>query len=55
MISLVPSLPHPTPQGCNGGYPYLVGKSVHELGILEEHCMPYTATQVGLLTTSQLQ
>ncbi|KAL8275983.1 hypothetical protein Esti_000099 [Eimeria stiedai] len=31
-------------QGCNGGFPYLVGKHAAELGLLEEGCMPYAAT-----------
>jgi len=28
-------------QGCNGGYPYLVGKYGHEFGFYEEKCQPY--------------
>ncbi|KAL8449023.1 hypothetical protein Emed_003375 [Eimeria media] len=31
-------------QGCNGGFPYLVGKHAAELGVLEEGCMPYAAS-----------
>ncbi|KAL8427585.1 hypothetical protein Efla_005760 [Eimeria flavescens] len=31
-------------QGCNGGFPYLVGKHAAELGVVEEGCMPYAAS-----------
>ena len=41
-------LPLTVRQGCEGGYPYLVGKSVAEVGIVEDQCMPYTSTQVRL-------
>lgn len=32
-------------QGCDGGYPYLVGKFGHEVGFVPTECMRYTATQ----------
>eukprot|EP00742_Colponemidia_sp_Colp-10_P000741 GILJ01000804.1.p1 GENE.GILJ01000804.1~~GILJ01000804.1.p1 ORF type:complete len:559 (+),score=64.67 GILJ01000804.1:63-1679(+) len=28
-------------QGCNGGYPFLVGKHAKEFGFVEESCFPY--------------
>jgi C1A family cysteine protease len=31
-------------EGCNGGYPFLVGKFFHEFEILPETCFPYTQT-----------
>jgi len=31
-------------QGCDGGYPFLVGKHGHDFGLVEESCMPYTGT-----------
>jgi C1A family cysteine protease len=30
-------------QGCDGGYPYLVGKFGHEIGFVTSECMRYTA------------
>ncbi|KAG9265278.1 dipeptidyl peptidase 1 [Astyanax mexicanus] len=30
-------------QGCDGGFPYLIGKYVQDFGIVEESCFPYTA------------
>ncbi|MCJ8739799.1 hypothetical protein PDJAM_G00051420 [Pangasius djambal] len=29
-------------QGCDGGFPYLIGKYVQDFGIVEEKCFPYT-------------
>jgi len=31
-----------TNQGCNGGYPYLLAKHAHEIGMVPESCHPYT-------------
>ncbi|XP_068565618.1 dipeptidyl peptidase 1 [Cebidichthys violaceus] len=31
-------------QGCDGGFPYLIGKYVQDFGIVDESCFPYTAT-----------
>ncbi|XP_063060825.1 dipeptidyl peptidase 1 [Engraulis encrasicolus] len=28
-------------QGCDGGFPYLIGKFVQDFGIVEENCFPY--------------
>ncbi|XP_068173471.1 dipeptidyl peptidase 1 [Antennarius striatus] len=28
-------------QGCDGGFPYLIGKYVQDFGIVEESCLPY--------------
>ncbi|XP_041918896.1 dipeptidyl peptidase 1 [Alosa sapidissima] len=28
-------------QGCDGGFPYLIGKYVQDFGIVEEDCVPY--------------
>jgi cathepsin C len=33
-------------QGCNGGYPFLVGKFAMESGLVEESCLPYKASDV---------
>jgi len=30
-------------QGCDGGYPYLVGKHAQDFGLYEDSCMSYTA------------
>ncbi|XP_056139049.1 dipeptidyl peptidase 1 [Lampris incognitus] len=30
-------------QGCDGGFPYLIGKYTQDFGIVEESCFPYTA------------
>ncbi|XP_037305053.1 dipeptidyl peptidase 1 [Pungitius pungitius] len=30
-------------QGCDGGFPYLIGKYVQDFGIVDESCYPYTA------------
>ncbi|KAF6720914.1 Dipeptidyl peptidase 1 [Oryzias melastigma] len=30
-------------QGCDGGFPYLIGKYSQDFGIVEESCFPYTA------------
>uniref|UniRef100_A0A8C2X3L9 Dipeptidyl peptidase 1 n=1 Tax=Cyclopterus lumpus TaxID=8103 RepID=A0A8C2X3L9_CYCLU len=30
-------------QGCDGGFPYLIGKYVQDFGIVEESCYPYIA------------
>ncbi|KAI4905618.1 hypothetical protein NFI96_022335 [Prochilodus magdalenae] len=30
-------------QGCDGGFPYLIGKYIQDFGIVEEKCFPYTA------------
>ncbi|XP_041850615.1 dipeptidyl peptidase 1 isoform X2 [Melanotaenia boesemani] len=30
-------------QGCDGGFPYLIGKYVQDFGIVDESCFPYTA------------
>jgi hypothetical protein len=32
-------------QGCDGGYPYLVGKFGHEIGFVPAECMQYTGKQ----------
>ncbi|XP_051535503.1 dipeptidyl peptidase 1-like [Myxocyprinus asiaticus] len=29
-------------QGCDGGFPYLIGKYIQDFGIVEEDCFPYT-------------
>lgn len=29
--------------GCDGGFPYLIGKYVQDFGVVEEKCFPYTA------------
>jgi len=29
-------------QGCNGGYPILVGKHGHDIGYFEDFCQPYS-------------
>ncbi|XP_054454087.1 dipeptidyl peptidase 1 [Anoplopoma fimbria] len=29
-------------QGCDGGFPYLIGKYVQDFGIVDESCFPYT-------------
>ncbi|XP_048350174.1 dipeptidyl peptidase 1-like [Sphaerodactylus townsendi] len=31
-------------QGCNGGFPYLIGKYAQDFGLAEEACLPYTGT-----------
>jgi len=31
----------PYSQGCDGGFPYLVGKHLEDFGVTEEGCMPY--------------
>ncbi|XP_056467395.1 dipeptidyl peptidase 1 [Gadus chalcogrammus] len=31
----------PYSQGCEGGFPYLMGKYVQDFGIVEESCLPY--------------
>jgi cathepsin C len=31
-------------QGCEGGYPFLVGKYGEEFGFVEEQCLPYTGS-----------
>jgi len=31
-------------QGCDGGYPFLVGKHARDFGLVSEQCMPYTGT-----------
>lgn len=33
-------------QGCEGGYPFLVGKFAQEFGIMEEQCFPYKAADL---------
>ncbi|XP_077197524.1 dipeptidyl peptidase 1 [Paroedura picta] len=30
-------------QGCEGGFPYLIGKYAQDFGMVEEPCLPYTA------------
>ncbi|XP_047248200.1 dipeptidyl peptidase 1 [Girardinichthys multiradiatus] len=30
-------------QGCDGGFPYLIGKYIQDFGIVEESCFPYIA------------
>ncbi|XP_007564164.1 PREDICTED: dipeptidyl peptidase 1 [Poecilia mexicana] len=30
-------------QGCDGGFPYLIGKYVQDFGIVDESCFPYAA------------
>jgi len=32
-----------TNQGCQGGYPYLLAKHAHEIGLVTEHDFPYSA------------
>merc|ERR1719240_2110624 len=34
-------------QGCDGGYPYLVGKHAMDFGIPSEQCAPYGGAQEG--------
>ncbi|KAI5098626.1 dipeptidyl peptidase 1 precursor [Silurus meridionalis] len=29
-------------QGCDGGFPYLIGKYVQDFGVVDEQCFPYT-------------
>lgn len=29
------------PTGCDGGFPYLIGKYVQDFGIVDESCFPY--------------
>nr|XP_055053451.1 dipeptidyl peptidase 1 [Misgurnus anguillicaudatus] len=29
-------------QGCDGGFPYLIGKYIQDFGMVEEDCFPYT-------------
>lgn len=31
-------------QGCDGGFPYLIGKYIQDFGIMDEACYPYTGT-----------
>ncbi|XP_073778907.1 dipeptidyl peptidase 1 isoform X1 [Danio rerio] len=31
-------------QGCDGGFPYLIGKYIQDFGIVEEDCFPYTGS-----------
>ena len=31
----------PYSQGCDGGFPYLVGKYLHDYGVVSEECFPY--------------
>lgn len=31
-------------QGCDGGFPYLIGKYVQDFGIVDESCFPYTGS-----------
>lgn len=33
----------PSP-GCDGGFPYLIGKYVQDFGIVDESCFPYTGS-----------
>ena len=35
----------PYSQGCDGGFPYLVGKYLHDYGVVSEECFPYEATE----------
>lgn len=37
-------------QGCDGGFPYLIGKYVQDFGVVDESCFPYVAkdTPCGL-------
>ena len=35
----------PYSQGCDGGFPYLVGKYLHDYGVVSEACFPYEATE----------
>ena len=35
----------PYSQGCEGGFPYLVGKYLHDYGVVSEECFPYEATE----------
>lgn len=30
-------------QGCDGGFPYLIGKYIQDFGVVEESCFPYVA------------
>lgn len=30
-------------QGCDGGFPFLVGRHAHDIGLVEEECLPYMA------------
>jgi len=36
-----------TNQGCEGGYPYLVGKHAMEIGLVPEACAPYKASDIS--------
>ena len=38
------SLLQPFNQGCDGGYPFLVGKHAREIGVATEDCQKYTAS-----------
>lgn len=31
-------------QGCDGGFPYLIGKYIQDFGIVDESCFPYVGT-----------
>jgi len=35
-----------TNQGCEGGYPFLVGKHANEYGLVPESCVPYKASDI---------
>jgi len=36
-----------TNQGCEGGYPFLVGKHAEEYGLVPEACVPYKASDIA--------
>lgn len=36
-----------TNQGCEGGYPFLVGKHAAEFGLVSEACVPYKASDIS--------
>ncbi|CEM10106.1 unnamed protein product [Vitrella brassicaformis CCMP3155] len=38
----------PYNQGCDGGYPFLVGKHASEVGLHEERCLGYAATHTNV-------
>ncbi|XP_026867986.2 dipeptidyl peptidase 1 [Electrophorus electricus] len=40
-------------QGCDGGFPYLIGKYIQDFGVVEEQCFPYTGSDSPCLIPSK--
>jgi len=40
-------------QGCDGGFPYLIGKYSEDFGVVQEKCYPYEAKDTDCKDTSQ--